>query len=99
MSDIFYFCIAFGGGVITGGVVFGGIISQQLGNRLIAANDRLAEARKNLAKALEDADTYYESYSAATIRSKQTQDALEAAEAKLVRNQPRGADGRFVKAA
>ena len=100
MSDIFYFCIAFGGGVIGGGVVFGGLISQQLGNRLIAANDKLAEANKARVKAEADADTYYESYAAAAIRAEKAQEALDAAEARAMRGRPaRAANGRYTKAA
>lgn len=100
MSDIFYHALSFGVGLLAGGVAVGGVVSQQLGNRLIAANDKLAETRKQLAEAKLVGDEWYGFYRATAAERDQALAAIDAAEAAAKRGRPaRAANGRYTKAA
>lgn len=97
MVDTFYIVISAASGFLGGAVVFGGIISQQLGNRLVEANKekaKLNEENAKLARKLlnndSSADYWFAQYSLAANE----RDAL------LDKYTPlRNSDGTFAKRA
>lgn len=90
MVDTFYIVISAGFGFISGAALVGGIVSQQLGNRLVKVDAEKAQLMKDLRSSKDDSNFWYHQYS----------DAANERDALLDKYTPlRNSDGTFAKRA